>query len=95
MARYYYPDHPAYRAYCGDYSELQVVQGVLGSFTGPDGILPSEFTLFDQILERDFPHLVGPVTEEEGNAQDVAVSEQKLSRLAKRVGSIGNLLKRF
>jgi hypothetical protein len=95
MARYYYCDHPAYRAYSGESSELQVVQGVLGAYTGPDGIFPSDFTLFDQILERDFPHLVEPVMEEEGSVQEKAESEKRLARLLKRVGSMGNLLKRF
>lgn len=57
MARYYYCDHPAYRASSGGYSDLQVVLGILAAYTGPDGMFPTDYDLVDQIIVTDFPHL--------------------------------------
>jgi len=78
MARYYYPDHPAWRANSGEYSELfceralDVVRGVLFAYTGPDSILPTEFTLAEEILERDFPHLIEELAKDKEEAATAA-----------------------
>jgi hypothetical protein len=46
----------------------------LGAYTGPEALFPTEFTLFNQVLERDFPHLA----EESAESERVTAEETEL-----------------